>query len=90
VSNPELEAKIEAWVKTEPPEGEGWQVWETVSEGSPVSPVFATADDLVRWLIHEGGYSYDAARSFVQQKWVPSMVAVNGVLAPDIHGLDLS
>jgi hypothetical protein len=37
--------KYEAWVETPPPEGEGWQVWETVSEGSPVSPVFATAED---------------------------------------------
>ena len=28
--------------RREPPIGDGWQVWETVSEGSPVTPVFAT------------------------------------------------
>lgn len=36
--------------RREPPEGEGWQVWETVSEGSPISPVFATAEELARHL----------------------------------------
>lgn len=34
---------------TEPPKGDGWQIWETVSEGSPVTPVFATAEELARW-----------------------------------------
>ena len=36
-------AEAEAWKPSEPPMGEGWQLWETVSEGSPVSPVFATS-----------------------------------------------
>ncbi len=38
------------WESTFPPEGEGWQVWETVSEGSPISPVFATAEELAKHL----------------------------------------
>jgi hypothetical protein len=33
----------------EPPEGEGYQLWETTSEGSPVSPVFKTLDELCEW-----------------------------------------
>lgn len=33
----------------EVPEGEGLQLWETTSEGSPVSPVFATLDELCAW-----------------------------------------
>lgn len=32
-----------------PPVGEGYQLWETTSEGSPVSPVFATLDELCEW-----------------------------------------
>jgi hypothetical protein len=32
-----------------PPEGEGWQLWQTVSDG-PISPVFATADELIDWM----------------------------------------
>jgi len=33
----------------EPPTGEGFQLWETTSEGSPVSPVFASAEELADW-----------------------------------------
>lgn len=33
----------------EVPEGEGYQLWETTSEGSPVSPVFETLDALCAW-----------------------------------------
>ncbi len=32
-----------------PPVGEGWQLWQTVSDG-PISPVFATADELIDWM----------------------------------------
>lgn len=32
-----------------PPEGEGYQLWETTSEGSPSSPVFKTLDELCEW-----------------------------------------
>lgn len=43
-------AEAEAWEPTPPPQGDGWQLWETVSEGSPVSPVFATDEELARWI----------------------------------------
>lgn len=33
----------------EPPIGEGYQLWETTSEGSPSSPVFKTLDELCEW-----------------------------------------
>ena len=45
-----FEDKLEAFLATcEPPEGEGYQLWETTSEGSPVSPVFATLEELCSW-----------------------------------------
>ena len=40
--------------KIHPPAGEGYQLWETVSEGSPVSPVCATPDELADWLVIPG------------------------------------
>ena len=43
-------AEAEAWEATEPPEGDGWQMWETTSEGSPMSPVFTTPAELASWL----------------------------------------
>ena len=33
----------------EPPVGDGYQLWETVSEGGPVSPVFETLEKLSEW-----------------------------------------
>ena len=46
---PEIEAAAEAWTGVDPPSGDGYQLWETTSEGSPVSPVFAGLDDLCEW-----------------------------------------
>ena len=48
---PGQSAEAEAWEPTEPPTGEGWQMWETTSEGSPCSPVFATAEELAEWCV---------------------------------------
>ena len=33
----------------EPPVGEGYQLWETVTEGSPMSPVFPSLEELCEW-----------------------------------------
>ena len=43
-------ALAEAWEPIEPPTGEAWQVWETVSEGSPISPAFDAREELVEFL----------------------------------------
>jgi hypothetical protein len=37
------------WESFEPPLGDGYQLWETTSEGSPISPIFKTLDDLCEW-----------------------------------------
>lgn len=49
-SYPGQAVAAEAWTPTEPPAGEGWQMWETVSEGSPISPVLETPEQLAAWL----------------------------------------
>ena len=55
------------------PEGElGWCLYETVSEGSPVTPVFATAEELIEHLATEGidwdhkPYRREAAEALVR------------------------
>lgn len=66
----------------EPPEGEGWQIWETVSEGSPTSPVFATREELIEHLMTKGAggvcgpSSREAAERFVETGWAPSFVGM--------------
>lgn len=46
---PEIKQSYENWKETEPPTGDGYQLWEDCSEGSPVSPVFASLDALCAW-----------------------------------------
>ena len=82
----------------EPPEGEGWQVWETVSEGSPVTPVFATSNELVDYLAEGGDEwcrrrgdappSYEAALNFVEQGECMSMTMQSGVIKQGIDSCE--
>lgn len=70
------------WRKTNPPKGDGFQMWQTVSEGGPISPVFATADELARWLADHDAWpsygedraTYDDWMKMIDAKWAPSAV----------------
>jgi hypothetical protein len=53
-----LRQQAEDWTKIEPPAGEGWQCWETCSEGSPISPVFDTPEALAHWLADTGASAF--------------------------------
>lgn len=53
-SSLEAKRRHDEWERSGPPPGEGWQLWETVSEGSPITPVFTTAEDLARYLSTTG------------------------------------
>lgn len=37
-----------------PPSGVGYQIWETISEGSPITPVFKTKEDLIDYIVNNG------------------------------------
>lgn len=49
IATDEQRAAAEAWTWTEPPTGDGYQLWETTSEGSPSGPVFDTLEALCEW-----------------------------------------
>lgn len=77
-----------------------YQVYETVSEGTPVTPPFATKEELINYLVNEGdfwqqndfkegiiksiGYSIEAAEKFVKSGWAPSIVFDGGVIKQGI------
>ena len=65
-----------------------YQVYETVTEGTPVSPVFATTSELRAWLLGQGHSEY-ASDEFIKRKWAPSMVISGGFLAMNIDSFDL-
>ena len=92
------EKRYENWKQIEPPEGEGWQVWETVSDGSPVTPVFTTADALIEYLVAngdawdqhrgDGGWSRESAENFVKNTgWAPSLVVSLGKVQSGHEGI---
>ncbi len=58
--------------KVEPPAGRGWQMWQTVSQGGPVSPVFARPQHLAQWIAEVEDCALAAARAFVGRGWAPS------------------
>ena len=47
--DPLVKEKYTAWERCDPPKGDGYQLWETTSEGSPCSPVFKTLDELCEY-----------------------------------------
>lgn len=47
--NKDVKKKYDSWKMKEPPVGEGYQLWETCSEGSPISPVFDNIESLAEW-----------------------------------------
>lgn len=60
-----------------PKEMTHYQIYETVSEGTPVSPIFKDKADLVQWLIDQG-YSEQAASGFAEHEWCFSGALCNG------------
>jgi hypothetical protein len=77
---PDLKVKLQhdRWRATEPPTGEGYQMWETVSEGSPISPVFKTAEELAHYMADNPSGSvyatFEQWMRMIDAKWAPSMV----------------
>jgi hypothetical protein len=61
-----------------------YQVYESVSEGTPISPVFETEEAMLEWLIDDGSglgiggrkmsLTREQADSFVRSSYAPSMV----------------
>lgn len=82
---PGQRAEADAWEPTDPPEGDGWQLWSTTTEGHPMTPVFATAEALaehcatadVSWFGHDGATYEQWLRSFVGDA-IPGMVHLGG------------
>ncbi len=76
----EAEQAYEDWKPTPPPTGDGYQIWETVSEGSPISPVFSTPEALARHMAGttwgaDHGSSYETWMAFINGSgWAPSMI----------------
>lgn len=65
------------------PTGTWYQLYETVSEGTPLSPPFKTKEQLVVWLSNNKDFwkhtwTREQAEAMVRDEWAPSMIVSNG------------
>jgi hypothetical protein len=75
----------------------GYALYETVSEGTPCTPVFATPEELIDHLVTYGEdydqkpYRREAAEALVRGGWAPSVMTVRtakGTQVWDSHDMD--
>jgi hypothetical protein len=72
-----------------------YQVYETVSEGTPVTPPFATKQELIDYLVengdfwdqrrNEGGWDRKSAEQFVEREWAPSLMVYSNPQGNIVH-----
>ena len=75
----------------------GYAIYETVSEGTPVTPTFATKEELIAYLTAngdfwdqsrgDGPYSQKAAENLVNGGWAPSLIVIDGQVMSGVEGL---
>ena len=74
---PTCEGEGKTWPKKEVPGGPGFQMWEDTSEGSPISPVFETPEELARWLADTKASSFGGMTSTYEQ-WLGCIKSEHG------------
>jgi hypothetical protein len=72
-----------------------YQVYETVSEGTPVTPPFATKEELINYLVEngdfwdqergDGGWKKENAEQFIEREWAPSLMLFTSPQGSIIH-----
>lgn len=72
----------------------GWQMWETTSEGSPISPVCDSPEELARWLADnsasafgERTATYDEWLAMIHRHYAPSGVFTGGELVSGVEAI---
>jgi len=90
--NKKYEKMAEEWARIEPPSGDGYQLWGTSNEGTPMSPVFSEPEGLAHWLADNRASAcgsdtatYGQWLTFIKGPgWAPSMVGLAGRLEPGV------
>lgn len=63
-----VKSLYDEWKETPPPTGDGYQLWETTSEGSPKSPVFESMEGLAAWC--ELNATIFGAEKTTRERWL--------------------
>ena len=78
--------RLRNWKEFEPPRGKGWQLWETCSEGSPISPVFRTAEELADWCMVNATIFADQKVS--RSTWLTMFIGKKNLETGSLLGVD--
>ena len=77
----------------EPPAGDGYQLWSTTTEGTPMSPVFKTPEELAKWLHENNASSFGHSTASYEQwlkfiygpGWAPSGIMSKGRISSGVE-----
>lgn len=71
-----------------------FMMYEDTSEGTPISPAFATAEELAHWLADTGASSFGRSTATFEQwmatidrKWAPSMIMDSSGLRSGVEAM---
>lgn len=71
------------YFKVDPPEGEGYQLWGTTTEGEPRSPVFKTPEGLAEWCAENDTVFGDIRAT--KEEWLKMIQG--GMIAAEVDGV---
>lgn len=90
-SRPDPDDYMPTWTEEE---ATHLMMYENTTEGTPISPAFATPEELARWLADNGASSfasttasYEAWLRVCRGGYAPSMVSIGGVVSSGVEGL---
>lgn len=63
-----------------------YQFYENVTEGTPLSPVFATEQELEDWLVESGTCNREQAKAFIKRGYVPTFRVIGGEMVGNYSG----
>ena len=70
-------------------------MWETCSEGSPISPVFKTPELLAKWLAENNGNAgahrtatYNEWLAMIKVGWAPTLVSTDNKLMTGVEAVN--
>lgn len=75
--DPEALEAYSLWEASPPPGGDGYQIWENSAGGAPVSPVFASENELREWLKVQRGCSDRDINKIVAAASAPAVVPIH-------------
>jgi hypothetical protein len=80
LNDPRTKFADDADMTPTPPEGEAYQLWETTSAGNPISPPFATLEELCEYA--ESNCSAFADHMLTKEEWLRQLSERGWTMVP--------